>query len=96
MHLKDPADVAYTVPLELELTGPLAPAALAAALQAVVDRHPALRTAVDAAGDEPRQRILPPGLPVPWSAPISARWPGGPASWPTGICGRSSWPGRST
>ncbi|WP_329576675.1 amino acid adenylation domain-containing protein [Kitasatospora sp. NBC_01250] len=65
VHLKDPADVAYTVPLELELTGPLAPAALAAALQAVVDRHPALRTAVDAAGDEPRQRILPPGLPVP-------------------------------
>ncbi|MFF7633260.1 amino acid adenylation domain-containing protein [Kitasatospora sp. NPDC008050] len=65
VHLKDPSDVAYTVPLELELTGPLDPAALAAALRAVVDRHPALRTAVAAEGAEPRQRILPPGLPVP-------------------------------
>ncbi|GAB2739990.1 amino acid adenylation domain-containing protein [Kitasatospora kifunensis] len=64
VHLKDPASAAYTVPLELELTGPLAPEALAEALRAVVDRHPALRTAVDDSGAEPGQRILPPGLPI--------------------------------
>jgi amino acid adenylation domain-containing protein len=63
----DPGMPAYNIPLAVQLTGPVRPEALRAALTAVVARHEALRThfAVTAAG--PVQRIEPVKEPaLPW------------------------------
>ena len=50
---------AYTIPLALRLVGPLDAAALAGALQAVVDRHEALRTVFALEGGDVAQVVLP-------------------------------------
>jgi len=48
----EPGLAAYNVPLALTLSGPLAPAALAAALDALAARHETLRTAFAEEVDE--------------------------------------------
>lgn len=53
----DPGNPAYGIPFGLRLTGPLDRAALARALAAVVDRHPALRTTFTERDGELRQRV---------------------------------------
>jgi amino acid adenylation domain-containing protein len=55
----DEAAAAYTVPIALRLEGALDVAALGRALQAVVDRHEALRTVFVLDGDAPAQVVLP-------------------------------------
>ncbi|MFH8381358.1 condensation domain-containing protein [Kitasatospora sp. NPDC018058] len=54
----------YNVPLAARLRGPLDPAALAAALTALTERHAVLRTRYPRRGDQPYQRIEP-AAPVP-------------------------------
>ncbi|MFD8084126.1 condensation domain-containing protein [Kitasatospora sp. NPDC059722] len=54
----------YNVPLATRLRGPLDPAALAAALTALTERHAVLRTHYGSRGDEPYQEALP-ATPVP-------------------------------
>ncbi len=56
----DPANPAYNMPMSLNLLGPLDALAFAAGIQAVVDRHEALRTrfAMEESWPEPRQLIL--------------------------------------
>ena len=51
-------DPVYIIPAGLRLSGRLDPAALAAALAVVVERHEALRTVFSEVDGEPRQRIL--------------------------------------
>jgi amino acid adenylation domain-containing protein len=53
----EPGSAAYNVPLLARLTGRLAPAALAAALSGVVDRHEILRTSYPEMLTGPEQRI---------------------------------------
>ncbi len=61
-----PDNPAYNIPVAFVLEGPLAPAALAAALAGVVRRHEALRTRFVERDGEPWQEILAPGpLPLP-------------------------------
>ncbi|WP_051716312.1 non-ribosomal peptide synthetase [Streptomyces bikiniensis] len=60
LHRHTAADRAYNVPLTIRLTGDLDPAALAAALGDVTDRHEILRTVIEEEGGSPYQRILPP------------------------------------
>ncbi|MBP7337157.1 non-ribosomal peptide synthetase [Niveispirillum sp.] len=57
---------AYTTVGAFVLTGSIDSAALSVALDALMQRHEALRTCFLLGGDEPRQRILPP-LPMPFS-----------------------------
>ncbi|MEP7012743.1 MAG: non-ribosomal peptide synthase/polyketide synthase [Acidobacteriota bacterium] len=57
----EPGTATYNVGLRLTLGGPLVPAALAAALGALVARHEPLRTRYVISGDLPFQRIDPPG-----------------------------------
>jgi surfactin family lipopeptide synthetase A len=54
-----PGSPLYTVPLVLSVDGPLDVPALAASLQALVQRHPSLRTLLVAGDDGPRQVIVP-------------------------------------
>ena len=62
----DPGSSVYNMPAAVELRGALRPAALAAALSAVVRRHEALRTTFSEVGGVPVQRISPPaGTPLP-------------------------------
>ena len=62
----EPSSTAYHSPVAVRLEGPLDPAALAAALQAVVDRHEALRTVFPTADGLPWQQVLPElALPLP-------------------------------
>jgi amino acid adenylation domain-containing protein len=51
------ASAAYNMPASVQLDGSLDEHALARALQAVVERHEALRTSFVVVNDEPRQRI---------------------------------------
>jgi amino acid adenylation domain-containing protein len=60
----DEATAAYTLPLALEVTGPLDVPALAHAITLVVARHEALRTVLVLDGEEPMQVVLP-AAPVP-------------------------------
>ncbi|MGD0603555.1 MAG: amino acid adenylation domain-containing protein [Streptosporangiaceae bacterium] len=60
-----PASAQYHIPLAIDLTGDLDQAALAAAVQAVADRHPMLRATFGEQDGEPGQSILPAGTPVP-------------------------------
>ncbi|EHM23983.1 putative non-ribosomal peptide synthetase [Streptomyces sp. W007] len=59
LHRHTAADCAYNVPLTIRLTGVLDPAALAAAIGDVTDRHEILRTVIEEEGGSPYQRILP-------------------------------------
>ncbi|HEX2188160.1 MAG TPA: amino acid adenylation domain-containing protein, partial [Longimicrobiaceae bacterium] len=60
----DPGSGVYSMPVALRLTGALDPAALAAALAALVDRHESLRTVFPEVDGRPVQRVLP-AAPVP-------------------------------
>ncbi len=62
-----PGSIAYNLPTAFHLRGPLAPAALAAALAEIVRRHEALRTVfTEREGGEPEQVVLPfAGFPLP-------------------------------
>jgi amino acid adenylation domain-containing protein len=61
-----PGSPLYNVPAAYLLRGPLAPAALAAALAEIVRRHAALRTRFVEVAGEPRQEVEPPRpLPLP-------------------------------
>ncbi len=60
IHQLDPASAAYNIPVSLRLRGPLEAAALAAALDAIVRRHEALRACFVVVEGAPRQRISPP------------------------------------
>jgi amino acid adenylation domain-containing protein len=61
LHALQPASPAYNVPNAVRLRGELDVASLLGAFQALVDRHPALRTTFVAVAGEPRQRIAPRG-----------------------------------
>ena len=56
-----PGKPVYNIPLTLYLRGPLAVPALAEALEEIVRRHEALRTAFAAVAGEPVQIVSPPG-----------------------------------
>ncbi|MEV6207244.1 condensation domain-containing protein [Kitasatospora sp. NPDC051914] len=55
----------YNVPVATRLRGPLDPAALAAALTALTERHPILRTRYRQHGDAPPHQEIRPAGPVP-------------------------------
>ncbi|HEX9733976.1 MAG TPA: non-ribosomal peptide synthase/polyketide synthase [Thermoanaerobaculia bacterium] len=57
LHQLEPASPAYNMPAAYDLAGGLEPAALWAALRAVVRRHEALRTTLPSAGGRPVQAI---------------------------------------
>ncbi|RKE16990.1 non-ribosomal peptide synthetase [Streptomyces sp. TLI_171] len=57
----EPGDPSYNIPFVLRLTGPLDPAALRSALDAVVARHEALRSRFPAADGRPSVVVDPPG-----------------------------------
>jgi amino acid adenylation domain-containing protein len=59
-----PDSAAYNIPVAVRLEGRLSVAVLRASLEKVIRRHEVLRTTFPLAGDEPVQRIAPPG-PVP-------------------------------
>jgi amino acid adenylation domain-containing protein len=61
LHALQPASPAYNVPNAVRLRGELDVASLLGAFQALVDRHPALRTTFVAVAGEPLQRIAPRG-----------------------------------
>ncbi len=61
----EPGDPTYNMPLPVRLAGRLDPAALGAALAAVVRRHESLRTRFAVGEDGPVQEILPPEGEVP-------------------------------
>jgi amino acid adenylation domain-containing protein/non-ribosomal peptide synthase protein (TIGR01720 family) len=63
LHQLHPDSVTYRLPLAVRLVGTLRHDALQQALNALVERHEALRTVFDDAGAEPEQRVQPP-LPV--------------------------------
>ncbi|MBS2966522.1 AMP-binding protein, partial [Actinocrinis puniceicyclus] len=63
-----PGSALYNVPVAVRLTGPVDPAALHRSVQAVVDRHAALRTALVAVDGAVRAIDAPPGTAVPWTA----------------------------
>ena len=60
LHQVDPDSSTYHMPLVLRLRGKVDPAALAAALQAVIARHEGLRTRFQAVDGQPFQVIDPP------------------------------------
>ncbi|MBT7067409.1 MAG: amino acid adenylation domain-containing protein [Verrucomicrobia bacterium] len=55
-----PGTPLYNLPFVLKLNGPLEPEVLRASLEALVARHPALRTTLEVQGDEPMQLVAPP------------------------------------
>ncbi|WP_255208205.1 non-ribosomal peptide synthase/polyketide synthase [Myxococcus sp. AM009] len=55
-----PGDVSYNMPSALQLSGALDVEALRRAVNALVERHEALRTTFQAEAGEPRQVVLPP------------------------------------
>jgi amino acid adenylation domain-containing protein len=59
-----PASAQYNVPIAIDLTGELDEPAVAAAVQAVVDRHPMLRTVFGERDGLPHQTIRPAGTAV--------------------------------
>jgi amino acid adenylation domain-containing protein len=61
-----PGNAVYNMPSAVRLSGPLAPAALAGALTALVARHEVLRTSFPVTAGRPRQEIAPPSpFPLP-------------------------------
>ncbi|MFI0825157.1 condensation domain-containing protein [Streptomyces roseolus] len=68
MQQIDPGTTLYNVPTVLHLRGPLDPAALGAALDALVARHEVLRTTYAAPGGRPYQVVAPPApVPLPYT-----------------------------
>jgi amino acid adenylation domain-containing protein len=65
-----PGSAAYNVPLAMRLTGPLDPAALAAAFCGLAERQAVLRTTFAVVDGEPAQRVAPPGPAAPPRAPL--------------------------
>ena len=59
IHLQDPASPAYNTSLPLRLDGPLDPMALERTLWALIERHPALRTAIAVVDGQPWQEVWP-------------------------------------
>ncbi|HEV2735390.1 MAG TPA: amino acid adenylation domain-containing protein, partial [Longimicrobiaceae bacterium] len=59
IHRMDPGSAAYNMPYALRREGALEPAALEAALAALVERHETLRTVFEEADGEPVQRVRP-------------------------------------
>jgi amino acid adenylation domain-containing protein len=53
-----PGSAVYHIPIVLRLTGPLHVAALASAFQALIDRHPSLRTGVQTVDGVPAARLF--------------------------------------
>lgn len=64
LHRLDPTSSAYHLAAALELEGPLELERLRAALRALVDRHPALRTTLPAREGRPICRVAAPGQPL--------------------------------
>ncbi|SEK07342.1 amino acid adenylation domain-containing protein, partial [Micromonospora phaseoli] len=62
-----PGSPLYNVPVAIDLTGQVDPDALRAAVQILVDRHEALRTAIGTEQGRPRLRRAAEGIEVPWS-----------------------------
>ncbi|MER5950481.1 amino acid adenylation domain-containing protein [Streptomyces sp. NPDC001904] len=60
-----PGDPAYNIPLVLELSGPLAPVSLRAAMDAVVARHEALRCCFPSVDGRPHV-VVRPAAPAAW------------------------------
>ncbi|WBB56643.1 non-ribosomal peptide synthetase [Verrucosispora sp. WMMD573] len=56
----------YNVPVAIELTGAVDPDTLRAAVQILVDRHEALRTAIGTEQGQPRLLMAPAGIEVSW------------------------------
>ncbi|MEA2601552.1 MAG: hypothetical protein QOF89_2544 [Acidobacteriota bacterium] len=75
LHQLDPASSAYNVPGAVTLEGELDSAALRRSFQALVDRHPALRSTFAVTAGEPVQRVHP-QLEVPFAEENAARWSG--------------------
>ncbi|HEV2736376.1 MAG TPA: amino acid adenylation domain-containing protein, partial [Longimicrobiaceae bacterium] len=73
-HHLSPAPESYNLGVALRLRGPLSPAALRAALEAVVARHEALRTRFVEERGEPVQVVEPP-MPLPLPAVDLSRLP---------------------
>ncbi|MCB1056929.1 MAG: AMP-binding protein, partial [Acidobacteria bacterium] len=65
LHRYDPSSPAYGLPVALRLAGTLRGRALASALTEVARRHEVLRTVFPLVGEEPVQRVLPPGPVLP-------------------------------
>jgi amino acid adenylation domain-containing protein len=61
LHQLAPESAAYNISHALQLSGPLDGSAMKRAWQALVERHPALRTVFPASGGIPTQRIRPRG-----------------------------------
>jgi amino acid adenylation domain-containing protein len=61
LHVLAPDSPAYNVPNAVRIRGALDPAGLLGALQALVDRHPVLRTTFVTVDGEPLQRVAPSG-----------------------------------
>jgi amino acid adenylation domain-containing protein len=59
-----PGNSAYHIARAFDVAGPLAPAVLAAALRAMLDRHETLRGRCELAGELPVERIVPASAPV--------------------------------
>lgn len=79
LHTLQPEEAGYNSALALRLTGALDVAALSGALDALVERHEALRTTFDDIDGRPAQVVRP-------AAPVPCRWPTSPAR--TGSRGR--------
>ncbi|MEK8169550.1 hypothetical protein NKH77_06310 [Streptomyces sp. M19] len=78
MHQRDPDGCAYNVVMAFRLRGAVDAVALRVALRRAVARHPALRTAFEAAPDGPHQVVAEPY--DPWSGPGTDRDDGGPGT----------------
>ncbi|MGV9933740.1 amino acid adenylation domain-containing protein [Streptomyces olivaceoviridis] len=57
LHQRDPLDASYDVPLAFEVRGPVDTRALRAAVRALVERHPALRTRLVPTAQGLRQHV---------------------------------------
>ncbi|HET9185583.1 MAG TPA: amino acid adenylation domain-containing protein, partial [Solirubrobacterales bacterium] len=75
LHQLDPASCAYNVPAALTLEGELDTEALRRAIQALVDRHPSLRSTFAAPLGEPVQRVHA-ALEIPFVEENATRWSG--------------------
>jgi amino acid adenylation domain-containing protein len=73
LHALAPASPAYNVPNAVRIHGELDAAALLGALQALVDRHPALRTTFVSVAGEPLQRVAAKG-PLEVATHDAAAW----------------------